>query len=253
MPTSFGALCTDFYVNQKLALKMDLPSERETILHFFDQLKKTDPSMNRFRRYDGELVLESSRRESAYRWTGMRRNSLRAGAVNPETMDEAYTFHRQILKVAPYHLTVSPLDIDHLELLFGFDLDCKGNQDEVVYRALYEGSPAARLLNLSVDGEDCKVLDVQPVFGCVLTDAGDLQAYFEVKTRPKSRRGSSRQYRHEPINIFITLRKYGPIDEVDDLIGHFNTMAKHCEALTTEKLVPDLLQPIARHITSGSA
>ncbi len=24
MATSFGALCTDFYINQKLALKMDL-------------------------------------------------------------------------------------------------------------------------------------------------------------------------------------------------------------------------------------
>ena len=38
--TTFVALCSDFYVNQKLALKMDLPSERETILHFFDRVRK---------------------------------------------------------------------------------------------------------------------------------------------------------------------------------------------------------------------
>jgi hypothetical protein len=57
MATSFGALCTDFYVNQKLALKMDLPGERETVLHFFDRVKKSIPAMNRFRRYDGELAL----------------------------------------------------------------------------------------------------------------------------------------------------------------------------------------------------
>ena len=51
MATSYGALCTDFYVNQKLALKMDLPSDRETILHLFDRVKKTVPNMNRFHRY----------------------------------------------------------------------------------------------------------------------------------------------------------------------------------------------------------
>ena len=59
MTTSYGALCTDFYINQKLALKMDLPTERETLLHFFDQVRETHPGMTRFRRYDGELSLES--------------------------------------------------------------------------------------------------------------------------------------------------------------------------------------------------
>ena len=53
MATSYGALCTDFYINQKLALKMDLPSDRETILHFFDLVRREMPSMHRFRRYDG--------------------------------------------------------------------------------------------------------------------------------------------------------------------------------------------------------
>ena len=37
MATSFGALCTDFYINQKVGLKMDLPADRETILHLFDR------------------------------------------------------------------------------------------------------------------------------------------------------------------------------------------------------------------------
>ncbi len=64
MGTEFGVLCSDFYVNQKLALKMDLPTERDTLLHFFDQIRKSHPDMTRFRRYDGELSLESSKREA---------------------------------------------------------------------------------------------------------------------------------------------------------------------------------------------
>ena len=36
MATSYGALCDDFYVNQKLTLRMDMPSDRETVLHLFE-------------------------------------------------------------------------------------------------------------------------------------------------------------------------------------------------------------------------
>ena len=49
--------------------------------------------------------------------------------------------------------------------------------------------------------EPRRVLDVQPVFGQSLSDSGDVQAYIEVKTRPKSRRGSSRRYAGEPISL----------------------------------------------------
>ncbi len=199
MATSFGALCTDFYVNQKLLLKMDLPSDRETVLHLFDRIRKAQPSMNRFRRYEGELALESSRLGTDYRWLALRRASLRSGHVNPSSMDEAYQLHRLALDVAPYHLTISPLDVDSIELMFGFDLECKGNHDEVVYDALIANSPMAELFKVP----DAKIVEVQPLFGLSLNQEGDLHACYEVKTRTKTRRGrASRRYQEEPISIF---------------------------------------------------
>lgn len=250
MATSYGALCTDFYVNQKLALKMDLPSDRETVLHFFDMVRRSMPEMQRFRRYEGELALESSRREAEYKWLALRRTTVRSGHVNPQSMAEAYRFQEMILDVAPHHLTVSPLDVDYLELMFGFDLECKDNHDEIVYEALYEGTPLGKALKL---GGEQKVLDVQPVFGLNLSDKGDLQAYLEVKTRRRSRRGSARAFRDEPISIFLTVRKYGPVESLDQLRTHLEELTGHCETLANEKLVPGLLTPIARHITSSSA
>ncbi len=249
MATSFGALCTDFYINLKLALKMDLPGDRETILHFFDRIRKSIPRMRRFRRYEGELALESTRRDAEYSWLAMRRTCIRSGFVNPPAMNDAYHLHQLVLELSPYHLTISPLDIDYVELLFGFDLECKDNHDEIVYQSLIADTPMARLLK--VDG--ARVLDVQPVFGMTLSDSGDLQAYFEIKTRHKSRKGSSRAYRQEPISLFVTVRKYGPVDKVEDLLAIFNTLSYNCETLATEKLVPDLLTPIARYITTGPA
>ncbi|MEM1208345.1 MAG: hypothetical protein AAF586_02440 [Planctomycetota bacterium] len=252
MATSFGALCTDFYVNQKLALKMDLPGERETVLHFFDRVKKSIPGMNRFRRYDGELALESARKDAQYQWLALRRTSIRTGHVNPDAMSDAYQFHRLILELCPAYLSLSPLDVDYVELMFGFDLDCKEDQDTVVYEALFADSPMANLLNLGTGAG--KILDVQPVMGASLTDSGDLQAYFEVKTRQKTRRGSSRAFRSEPISLFLTLRQYGPIDELSDLPTKvFDALSEHAEHLAADKLVPELLQPIARHITNASS
>lgn len=249
MATSFGALCTDFYVNQKLALKMDLPADRETILHMCDQVRKAMPSMDRFRRYENELALESSRRDAEYRWLAMRRTSIRTGHVNPQNMEEAYKLHRLVLRVAPYHLTISPLDVDFLELLFGFDLECKNNHDAVVFDALYSQSPMAGLIRTP----DSQILDLQPILGLSLNERGDQQAYFEVKTRTKNRRGQATRSRNEPISILLTVRRYGPVHQIEELQDIFDQLAQHGEALATDRLVPALLMPISRQITSSSA
>ncbi len=213
MATSFGALCTDFYINQKLALKMDLPADRETILHLFDQVRKAMPSMDRFRRYEGELALESTRRDAEYRWLALRQTTIRTGHVNPGNMTDAYQLHRLILELAPYHLTISPLDINYVELLFGFDLECKSNHDTIVFDALFSHSPLGGLMRVP----DSHILDVQPTFGLALSEKGDLQAYFQVKTRTKSRRGQAGRFRNEPLSIFLTLRRYGPVHQIEEL------------------------------------
>ena len=249
MATSFGALCTDFYINHKLSLKMDLPSERETVLHFFEAVRKSIPSMDRFRRYDGEFALESSRREQEYRWVSLQRNTIRMGHVNLDSMSDGHQYHRLLLKLVPYHLTLSPLDVDHQELMFGFDLECKADHDEVVFDALFSGTPLAELHQV----RNGKILDVQPVLGVALTESGDVQAYFEVKTRTKSRRGNASRYKHEPISLFLTIRRYGPVEKLDSLITIYDELAETAENIATDRFVPDLLTPISRQITSSSA
>lgn len=249
MATSYGALCNDFYVNQKLAMKMDLPSDRETVLHMFDRVRKTMPGMTQFRRFEDELALESSRRDAEYSWLSLQRSSIRSGHVNPTSMDEAFRLHRMLLEIAPYHLTISALDVDFLELMFGFDLECNDNHDEIVYEALYAKSPLGDMLKM----RNAKVLDVQPIFGMSLTRTGDTQCYFEVKTRHRTRRGRSGKYRREPISIFLVLRKYGPVEDTEALQDELEILANYGESLINERLIPNLLMPISRQIASSSA
>lgn len=250
MATSFGALCTDFYINQKLTLKMDLPTERETILHFFERIRQQVPGMSKFRKFDGELALESVRKKDdpRYQWMSMRKNWIRAGVVNPDTMQDAYKFHQLVLRQAPYHLSISPLDVDYIELTFGFDLECQDNHDEVIYRALFADTPLGQVMDIN----GAKVLDCQPFVSVNLNESGDLQAFFEVKTRGKSRRGNSQRYADEPISLYLTVRQYGPVETLDQLHTNFPDLAEHCSRLAIDKMVPDLLTPIARHITSSA-
>lgn len=249
MTTSYGALCNDFYINQKLALKMPLPSDRESLLHFFDRVRKGDPSMNQFRRFDSELSLESPRtKDMQYKWVAMRETSIRSGYINPNNMAEGYTLHKLLLEMAPYHLSISPLDVDHLELTFGFDLECDGDQDRVVAEALFGDSPLSQLAQ--VDGS--KLLNAQPMVGLSLSKHGDLQAFFDVKTRRRGKRGSTKRSRSEPISIYLTVRQYGPINEVEDLPEVLQMLTHHAENLATDKVVPHLLTPIARLIAGSS-
>jgi hypothetical protein len=248
MATSFGALCTDFYVNQKLSVKMDLPGDRETVMHMFDRVRADQPAMKKFRRFTDELSLESSRRNGAYKWLALRRNSIRTGHVNPDSLEQSYELHKLLLRIAPYHLSLSPLDLEYQELLFGFDLEAKGNQNEIVFDALLAQTPLGALL----DYPNARPVDVQPVFGISLSDKMDLQAFFEVKTTTSQSQIRSGKYRSEPISIFLTIRKHGPIDKVEDLLTNFELMRQHAEKLAVERVVPDLLTPISRAITHSA-
>ncbi|MHC5023092.1 MAG: hypothetical protein ACYTGG_04170 [Planctomycetota bacterium] len=240
MATSFGALCTDFYVNQKVSLKMDLPSARETVLDLFDRVRRELPAMDRFRRYDGELALESAEQDAEYCWLALRRTSIRSGWVNPQGVDQAYRLHRMVLDVAPYFLSISPLDVEHIELVYGFDIEVGANRNEVVFDALWSQSPLTRL----VDEERESVLDAQPFLGFSLDRSKQLQAFVEVKTRSRPPEAAANGPDHDPVSVYLTVRRSGPLRSVEELGTTFGTLAGHVERLAEERIVPHVVVPI---------
>lgn len=237
----FGALCHDFYVNQKLTLKLDLPDRRETVLDMFDRLRRDFPRLDRFRRFDGELALETAELEREFTWVAMRQTSLRSGTVNPSSLEDAYGLHKRILEIAPYYLSISPIDIDSLELIFGFDLETEAPRDEIIFDALVADSPLAAL----VDRQQDSLVDVQPCLGISLTEAGDLTASFEVKSRPRSDAGTSES---DPISIFLTVRRHGGVRSLGELSTIFASLCGHAERLAEHRVIPHLVVPIRNAI-----
>ncbi len=243
MSESYRALTSDFYVNLKLQVKMDLPRSRETVLDLFERLRRQYPTMSHFRRYKDELALESTQNGSeAHRWVAVRSNSIRAGSVNTETIAHAYTYHKQVLEAAPFYLNVSPIDIEYVELLYGFDIMAGGNHDAIVYEALYEGSPLAGL------GEHAglSLVDCQPMIGFTIPDEkGELQVHFEVKTHPTTTKRDADATAH-PISIYLALRRFGSVHDIHELGGILDELARHGEELLEARVIPKLVIPI-RH------
>lgn len=251
MSDSYRALCTDFYVNLKLGLKLDHPRKREEVLEMFERVRRQFPAMRQFRRYAEELALESDPIDAAYQWIAIRTESVRAGAVNPGALIDAYELHRHVLETAPFYLGVSPLDVDHVELLYGFDLMADGNHDAIVFDALLAGSPLADALHVG----EAEFVECQPIVGFLLRDSERTEAFFEVRTRGRHAHRDARleDAPAEPISVYLTLRRYGPVNEVEALPGMLTSLASRGESLCDERVVPRLVVPLRNAIASGSA
>lgn len=250
MSESYRALCSDFYVNMKLNVRMELPRTRETVLDLFERVRRQFPHMGAFRKYRDELALESPQGEMPHRWIALRSASVRSGVVNPTDLDEAYALHRQVLELAPTYLSISPLDVDYIELLYGFDLQAGGNHDAIVLEALIPGSPLAALIDIP----NTTPIDCQPLIGLSLGKRGDVEAYFEVKTRPgQSQARAEQEGGPDPISVYCTLRKFGGVQETKDLPAVLARLAKIGEDLVQHRVVPGLIVPIREAIASGNA
>ncbi len=256
MSSSYRAICSDYYVNQKLNLKLDLPRERQTILDMCDRVRRQFQSMTQFRRYRDELALESEPSGGPHRWLAIRNSSIRSGDVNPASFAEAYALHRHLLEVAPYFLGISSLDVDYLELLYGFDLSADRNHDEIVFEALVAGSPLAKLL----DTPGATAIDCQPLFGIALKDVagrdgrrlGDVEVNFEVKTRNGARDGRQGGETAEPMSVYLTLRKYGPMSDIKDLPAVLEALTEVGEDLVDSRVIPNIIVPIRQAMGSSS-
>ena len=81
---------------------MELPTSRDTVLHYFEQMKKAFPELRNFyTRESGDLVLEGDKEQESYRWLAIEPRRLCSGQVNPEALEEAYRQHEMVLDLAP--------------------------------------------------------------------------------------------------------------------------------------------------------
>ncbi len=237
----------DFYVNVNLNTELELPNGRDTVLHYFEQMKKAFPELRNFyTRETGDLVLEGDKDEFSYRWVAIEPRRLCSGQVNPETVQHAYRQHEMVLDLAPPLLTISTLDCEALDVMYGFDFTYAGNHDELVAEALGIGSGMDGLLE--VPGS--RVINFEPSITLILDESCRLQCRFSIETRTNAYQIRTGDFPDEQISVYFTVRQYwGPGPDLS-FVESFRRQRTIGEEILAERVVPRVVRPLAAAIAS---
>ena len=243
----YSSLCDDFGVYVYLNTKMDLPSGRETVLHFFDRLRKSYPEMCDFdHRESGEFVLEEDREQGSYRWVTLESRRLCAGYVNPPDLESADALHEHLLETAPFHLDFNPLDCEALDVLFAFDFMYSGNHDEVVAEALGLNTTLESLLQMP----GSRVLNYEPSLMLSLDDQCRSQCRLSIETRTNFYQVRTNQFPEAPISVYFTVRQYWGRQPFKDFHESYRHQRRVCQELVDSHIIPAVVRPLAQTIAA---
>ena len=246
---SFAALCDDFYVTTRLFTKLDLSPSRESVLHFFEQIRKAFPRVARLRRRDdGTLILdEDGGDERLRRHVRIDPNALRIGVSGPTEAAAVSRFVEHVLDHAPTGLSLSDLDYDYMELSLGFDLDYRGNHDELIAETLMPAHP----LTAALAAEQASVIECQPLIGVAIGESCETQMYLEVKARTSTFEVRTGEYQeNSALTVLLTARRYVSAARGSDLRTMHRELLALASAAAGERVVPLVVQPLAAAIAS---
>jgi hypothetical protein len=235
----YDTLSDDYYVNMNLNTEMDLPQTRESVLHFFEQIQKTYPKMRNFySRERGEFVLEEEKDRGSYRWATVELRRVCSGHVNPLSIDDA------VLDIVPYALTVTPLDCESLNVMFGFDFTYRGNHNQLLADALGVVPAFERLA--ATPG--ASIVGHEPSLQLALDDDCRVQCRLSFETRTSAYHVRMGEYPEEQLSVYLTARRYGGLDPGETYIEVMQRLAAVCRRLVDDCIAEQILRPLQEAI-----
>ena len=245
-----NGLSDDFYVNMVLQTEMDLPQQRDTLLHYFEQMRKRFSNKSRFFARDkGEFVLEEDREGGIYRWTSVEAKRLQSGVVNPESIDAAVQQHLQVLEIAPYALTLSHLDCESLSVIFGFDYQFSGNQSELIADVL--GVPLS--LSSLIDHISPGMVSYEPAIQFAIDGDMHTQARLSFETRGNPFQAKEPEFNDasdEILSVYLTLRHFEGTDNENGFSQQFNHLIACGSDLLQNHIIESVLRPLQSAIAA---
>lgn len=242
----FDSLADDYFVNMNLYTEMPLPSQRETVLEFFGRIQKSYPTMRNFyNRESGAYVLEEDKDQTSYRWVSLEERRICSSHVNPTTIEDSVPQHMLALELAPYMLTVSPLDCEALDFLIGFDFTYRGNHDELVAEALGLGPAFEGVLTIG----GAKPLSFEPALTMALTEDCRRQCRLLIETRTNAYQVRRDDYPEEPISVYFTIRQYGSLPHNGSFQETLQELRLDCERLLEAHVIDQVLRPLHQAIS----
>lgn len=241
----FAGLSDDHYVNMNLNTEMDLPQTRDSVLHMFEQIQKHYPTMRNFyTRERGEHVLEEDKEKGHYRWATVEARRICSGHVNPESIEEALRQHSTVLEIAPFALSVSPLDCESLNVMFGFDYTYRGNHSQLLVEALGVIPAFERLVEM----EGVTVIASDPALQLAFDSECRVQCRVSFETRTTAYHVRTGEFPEEQLSVYVTARRYGSLNPGEQFPQVMQRLANLCLKLIDEHVAEHILVPLQETI-----
>lgn len=241
----YTALSDDFYVTMNLSTEMELPGNRETVLHFFERVQKSYPVMRNFYCLEkGDFVLEEDKDRGQYRRITIEQRRVTSCYVNPPRPDEAIEQHQLVLELAPYHLSLSPLDCESLDLMYGFDFTYRGNHNQLISDAL--GLPPA--MEKLAETTGATVIHYEPSLTLALEEGCRVQCRLSVETRTSAYQVRTGEFPEEQVSVYFTARQYGSLAPDSTFPSTLERLNRVCQETVDGYVIENVLEPLARAI-----
>ncbi len=241
----YGSLADDMYMNVNLATEMELPGHRETVLHFFECVRKKFPTMRKFHARDKrDFVLEEDKEQGRYRWVAVEPRRFCSGHVNPASIEDALDQHRFLLDLAPALLSMSPLDCEAIDVLFGFDFAFRGNHNSLLAEALGPG-PALEGLG---DVPGSKLINYEPSLTIAVDEECRTQVRVSTETRTNAFQVRTGEFAEEQLSVYVTARQYGSLEGGQTYVDTVERLAQLGQDVIENCVVEQVLRPLARTI-----
>ena len=243
--TLYGSLADDMYMNVNLATEMELPGHRETVLHFFECVRKKYPTMRKFHARDKrDFVLEEDKEQGRYRWVAVEPRRFCSGHVNPASIEDALDQHRFLLDLAPALLSMSPLDCEAIDVLFGFDFAFRGNHNSLLAEALGPG-PALEGVG---DVPGSKLINYEPSLTIAVDEECRTQVRVSTETRTNAFQVRTGEFAEEQLSVYVTARQYGSLEGGETYVDTVERLAQLAQDVIESCVVEQIFRPLARTI-----
>lgn len=242
----YSDYCDEYYVNMNLSTEMDLPQGRESVLHYFEQVRQRYPKMQNFySREKNEFVLEEEKEQGAYRWVSVETKRINSGVVNPETYESACDQHKSVLELVPYELSVSPLDCESLSVMLGFDYSYKGNHNEILCEAIGIAPALEKFASIPYG----KVLSNEPAIQFSLDDECRTQCRISFESRTNAYQIRTGDFAEDQLSVYMTVRRYESLGVKENYANEFDRLSSLCRDLVDEYLIESVLEPLQKSIS----
>jgi len=235
----------DFYLNMTLHTEMDLPSDRQSVLHFFERMSKKFPTMQNFYNRDkDEYVLEEQKDGGSYRWTSIDPRRVHSGAVNPETVDQAIEQHLFVLGEVPYALSISHLDCESLSLMYGFDFLYRGNHSQLLAEVLGTLPVFERMAGHT----GSRLASYEPAIQFALDDSCRTQCRLSFEPRTSAASIRTGEYQEEQLSVYFTVRHFGSLMHEGAFAESLTELDKLSRKFVGDYLLEHVLVPLHQAI-----